>query len=198
MSSHHIVRDEQEPALLIINPNLNNVPMDSLLEWTPTVIVDARDVEKLLLQGFKLDVVIGGNKDLELIRELLTHQEPLKYLTKNKEENTLERALHFLLANNYNAVNIIGKWDSAFTKKLNPFTSKIDLVIYDNNLKWHYSKEHFKKWLSIGQSIVLWDEVDEIIFNNYQVATENNKFMPTQEGFIEISNQTGFWLGERI
>ncbi len=198
MSSHHIVRDEQEPTLLILDPNLVHIRVDNLLEWSPTVIVNATDVEKLLLHGFKLDIVIGRNKDLESIRELLTHQEPVKYLTINQDDKTLDQVLNFMITGHYKAVNVISKFDAPLAMKIESFISKIDVVIYDSQLKWHYSKGHFKKWIAIGQSIVLGNQVDEIIFNGEQLETNNNKFTPTREGFIEISSKTRFWLGECI
>ena len=46
MSSHHIVREKQEPALLVLG--LDDFPdelLGQLLEWSPTVIVTADTVE---------------------------------------------------------------------------------------------------------------------------------------------------------
>ena len=40
MSSHHIVRDDQEPALIIANgASCSNELLGQLLEWSPIVIV---------------------------------------------------------------------------------------------------------------------------------------------------------------
>ena len=56
MSSHHIVREKQEPALLVLG--LDNFPdelLGQLLEWSPTVITTSQTAEKLVVNGTKID-----------------------------------------------------------------------------------------------------------------------------------------------
>ena len=49
MSSHHIVRDDQEPALIIANgASCSNELMGQLLEWSPLVIVLDSAIERVL------------------------------------------------------------------------------------------------------------------------------------------------------
>ena len=43
MSSHHIVREKQEPALLVLGlNNFSTELLGQLLEWNPTVITTER------------------------------------------------------------------------------------------------------------------------------------------------------------
>ena len=59
MSSHHIVRDEQEPALIILSlKSVESAILDELLEWSPTVILPDHLIEEAAVLGFKFDVVI--------------------------------------------------------------------------------------------------------------------------------------------
>ncbi len=60
MSSHHIVRDDQEPALIIANgaacdPEL----LGQLLEWSPLVVVLDSAIERVIELGIKVDVLLG-------------------------------------------------------------------------------------------------------------------------------------------
>jgi thiamine pyrophosphokinase len=49
MSSHHIVRDDQEPALIIANgASCSEELMGQLLEWSPLVIVLDSAIERVL------------------------------------------------------------------------------------------------------------------------------------------------------
>ena len=49
MSSHHIVRDDQEPALIIANgASCSDELMGQLLEWSPLVIVLDSAIERVL------------------------------------------------------------------------------------------------------------------------------------------------------
>src|SRR6202012_5572544 len=58
-SSHHIVREKQEPALLILG--LDNFPdelLGQLLEWSPTVIVTPQTADKVHALEIKIDWLI--------------------------------------------------------------------------------------------------------------------------------------------
>ena len=60
MSSHHIVRDDQEPALIIANgaacqPEL----LGQLLEWSPLVVVLDSAMERVMELDIKVDVLLG-------------------------------------------------------------------------------------------------------------------------------------------
>ena len=60
MSSHHIVRDDQEPALIIANGLACNTELlGQLLEWSPLVIVLDAAIERVLDLGIKVDVLLG-------------------------------------------------------------------------------------------------------------------------------------------
>ena len=60
MSSHHIVRDDQEPALIIANGASCNIELlGQLLEWSPLVIVLDSAMERVLELGIKVDVLLG-------------------------------------------------------------------------------------------------------------------------------------------
>ena len=60
MSSHHIVRDDQEPALIIANgAECSNELLGQLLEWSPLVIVLDSAMERVVALGIKVDVLLG-------------------------------------------------------------------------------------------------------------------------------------------
>lgn len=55
MSSHHFVKENQEPALLILCTEA--IPFEKLqeiLEWSPTVITTEGCIEKVLGWGIKM------------------------------------------------------------------------------------------------------------------------------------------------
>ena len=60
MSSHHIVRDDQEPALIIANgASCSEELIGQLLEWSPLVIVLDSAMDRVLELGIKIDVLLG-------------------------------------------------------------------------------------------------------------------------------------------
>ena len=60
MSSHHIVREGQEPALIIANgESCSNELMGQLLEWSPLVLVLDGAITRVNELGIKVDVLLG-------------------------------------------------------------------------------------------------------------------------------------------
>ena len=55
MSSHHIVRDNQEPALVIANGEACSLAlMHELMEWAPKVVVLDGALPRVLELGLKI------------------------------------------------------------------------------------------------------------------------------------------------
>ncbi len=63
MSSHHIVREKQEPALLVLGlDSFSDELLGQLLEWSPTVIVTELTAERINAYGIKIDWIISNVK----------------------------------------------------------------------------------------------------------------------------------------
>ncbi|MEQ8925675.1 MAG: hypothetical protein RLO81_07650 [Fulvivirga sp.] len=198
MSSHHIVRDEQEPALLLLTENYPKELLGNLLEWSPTVIIDAELARTIGDATFKIDVVVGTESKLKEAKEFLQAQEPVKYLSKNEDEETLLQVLYFLAAANYRAVNILADISSSSIDKIQPLLPKLTIVFYSHGYKWYFVKDAgFKKWLKAGQKIKLFDTG---LLNDFKNLEDNNgKLIVKEDGQVELSvSIPGFWLGETI
>lgn len=198
MSSHHIVRDEQEPALLILNDHIDAELVGNLLEWSPTVIIDAKNASSLASHTFKIDVVIGTEDELAESKEKLAHMEPVKYLSKTEKDQTLLQTLYFLTAANYQAVNIIGKFDIKFTELLEPFLAKVTVVFYDTGIKWYRINDStFNKWLPKGQKIKFLEGSIPTSHNN--IEKKDNEWLVLNDGTVNLEfSEKGVWLGEAI
>ncbi len=60
MSSHHIIRDGQEPALIIANgESCSQNLLDQLLEWSPVVMVLDGAIDRVIPLGIKIDMLVG-------------------------------------------------------------------------------------------------------------------------------------------
>src|SRR5688572_18870164 len=94
MSSHHFVREGQEPALLILDP----VPVSlagPLLEWAPIIMVSGNALEEVLTWQIKIDIALTTPAKEEVTKEKLLSQAPIKVLSTHSEDD-LSAALHFL------------------------------------------------------------------------------------------------------
>lgn len=82
MSSHHFVKEQQEPALLLLDTaQLSYEQIAPLLEWVPTVLVAEPMVERVLSWGIKIDVILATREYQKAHFNLLEEQYPLRFLT---------------------------------------------------------------------------------------------------------------------
>lgn len=146
MSSHHIVREKQEPALLVLG--LNNFTEDhlgQLLEWSPTVIATAPVAEQLAIYGIKIDQVITNDA-----HEIT--QSHVKIIHPNNQ-TLLQAAFSYLLAQGYPAVNVVT--DELDLANYEYYAPHINLVIFYEGQRIYTIKSGFNKWKPAGETIDL-------------------------------------------
>ena len=163
MSSHHIVRDDQEPALIIANgascqPEL----LGQLLEWSPLVVVLDSAIERAMHLDIKIDVLLGDfdrDFDPEIYK---TKQYPLEIVhTPDQNKTDLEKALDYLIERKIPSVNIVwatGKRaDHTITNLTNivRYRDLIKIVILDDHSKIFLLPNKFEKWYTAGTPISL-------------------------------------------
>jgi len=154
MSSHHIVRDDQEPALIIANgAACSQDLLDQLLEWSPYIVVLDQAIERVIELNIKVDILIGDfDRDFDPTI-YLTKQYPLEIVHCPDQETTdLEKALNFLLTKGIKAANVIwatGKRaDHTFTNitTLVKYRDSMKIVILDDYSKIFRLPSTYKKW----------------------------------------------------
>jgi thiamine pyrophosphokinase len=176
MSSHHIIREKQEPALLVLGmDSFDDELLGQLLEWSPTVMVSGIMAEKLNAYGIKVDWIITDNSDADI-------QSDVKLLQVNNEP-LISSALKYLTLNNYPAVNVV-------TDELNlddylPFIDKINLVIFYNNQKIYPATSGFSKWKPAGEIIELLSTPTNLKINGLDKLSETS-FKTQHDGFFTL------------
>ncbi len=190
MSSHHIVREKQEPALLVLGmEQFTDELLGQLLEWSPTVLVTADTAEKLTTAGIKVDVVFGTDSKAD------TLQSDIKYI-RASDDSYLQTALSYLVANNYPAVNIVT--DSFLFDDYLAFADQINLVIYCADKKIYPVSSGFGKWKPAGELIYLMGPVDDLQTDGLQKSGAN-KYETIADGFFTLRfNQPILFIAENI
>jgi thiamine pyrophosphokinase len=189
MSSHHIVREKQEPALLVLG--LDNFPdelLGQLLEWSPTVIATADTVDDLTSREIKIDWIIAEHP-------AEVSQSDVKLMTA-ADGSLTNAALKFLSENGYPSVNIIT--DELTVDDYKPFVNLINLVIFYDHQKIYPVSSGFSKWEPAGEVIKLLNKGNNLIseglehINSYQYKT-------TKDGFFSLQFDDRFlFLAEDI
>jgi len=193
MSSHHIVRDDQEPALIIANgASCSFELLGQLLEWSPIVVVLDSAIERVLQLDIKVDVLLGDfDRDFnpEIYKE---KQYPLEIVhTPNQDKTDLEKALDYLIEKGHKAVNIVwatGKRaDHTITNITNiiRYRNKLKIVILDDHSKIFLLPNKFEKWYTANTPISL------IPIGKVSGITTQNLFYPLQNEELTIGYRTG-------
>ena len=189
MSSHHIVKEKQEPALYIHElDNFNEEYLGQLLEWSPTLIVLANEYEKVVSLGLKVDVIVGN---LEAGVEL---QENIRIIPQQK--NGIEDAIEFLVKEKYPAVNVISKI-SGFDD-LTCYLPDINLVLFTEKSKHFAIKSGFSVWKPAG-TIFLIDIIAYFEADNLMQQEEEGKFLVVEDGLVSFRFQAPYlFIGELL
>ena len=193
MSSHHIVRDDQEPALIIANgASCSEELMGQLLEWSPLVIVLDSAIERVLELGIKVDVLLGDFDRGFNPEYYLEKQYPLEIVhTPNQEKTDLEKAFDYLIDKGHKAVNVI--WATG-KRADHTITNITNIVAYRNQLKIVIIGDHSKvfllpnkydKWYIANTTLSL------IPIGKVSGITTKNLFYPLNNEELTIGYRTG-------
>ena len=193
MSSHHIVRDDQEPALIIANgASCNPELLGQLLEWSPLVIVLDSAMERVMKLDIKVDVLLGDfdrDFDANYYKE---QQYPIEIVhTPDQNKTDLEKAFDYLHQRNIPAVNVVwatGKrTDHTITNLTNivRYREKLKIVILDDHSKVFLLPKKFEKWYTANTPISL------IPIGNVTGIHSDNLFYPLQNDTLTIGYRTG-------
>jgi thiamine pyrophosphokinase len=211
MSSHHIVRDDQEPALIIANgATCSQELLGQLLEWSPFIIVLDSAIERVMELDLKIDVLLGDfdkNFDAEKYRE---SQYPIEIVhTPDQNKTDLEKAFDYLIARKIPAVNVVwatGKRaDHTITNLTNMvrYRDLLKIVIIDDHSKVFLLPKKFEKWYTANTIIsiipvgivsgittqnLFYPLQNESLTIGYRTGSSNHV---TQDGIVKIEHQTG-------
>lgn len=193
MSSHHIVRDDQEPALIIANgASCNPELLGQLLEWSPLVIVLDSAMERVMQLDIKVDVLLGDFDRGFDANYYKKKQYPIEIVhTPDQNKTDLEKAFDYLHQRNIPAVNVVwatGKrTDHTITNLTNivRYREKLKIVILDDHSKVFLLPKRFEKWYTANTPISL------IPIGNVTGIHSENLFYPLQNDTLTIGYRTG-------
>ena len=182
MSSHHIVREKQEPALYIHRlGNFEEELLGQLLEWSPSLIVNSTEFEKVLSLGLKVDMVINPD-------ESHVFQENTRLI--KTQNNDWTSVLEYLIAEQYPAVNLIDA--NGELKDLETFIPQINIVVFTETHKTYAIRTGFRVWKPAGSFFNIQTPAS---FTYSNLASENeNGFRVVNDGFVEFTFTSTYLL----
>ena len=197
MSSHHIVRDEQEPALLVIDTHsAGPTTLSGLLEWSPKVLALENTLASVAQWGIKVDIAVCYQENHKGYTTLLAHQAPVALIKPQPTEQLLDCALKHLINNNFHAVTVIAPFEAGLVHALAKYHNQLDITVIGKDFRWVYlSKGIFKKWLPQDEELKVWPQDLKLISEGVDTKKEDS-YVTHKDGFAKIQADAPFWLGE--
>ncbi|WP_343557645.1 thiamine pyrophosphokinase [Sphingobacterium sp.] len=191
MSSHHIVRENQEPALLIEDLSLiDEEDLGQLLEWSPTIVIEEETIDLLDARGYKFDIVFTKNS-------INGSQENLKVISYDID--FLKVAIEYLIAHHYKAVNIVT--EQLDINYYSPYLEQINIVLFSKGIRYYYVTTGFTKWKPAGERIQIEGlDADEKNTHEGLIKIGDNEYEMEKDGLfaLKFSQVKYILIGEKI
>lgn len=201
MSSHHIIREKQEPALVLHDlDNINMEYLGQLLEWSPTIVALEKCLEATDIEGIKVDYSIIHPTNLDKWQSTL-QQGPVTFSTSDSP--SIYDAIKLLTGKGHEAVNIIGDnltiedFKGIANAQLIPDISLIRatqkvLLQHSNSFKKWYTKGEKVQVLSLGNELAITSRGFES--NVQKLSGKTHEFQTCRDGEIELTSDSSSYL----
>jgi hypothetical protein len=196
MSSHHFVREGQEPAL-ILGDAFSQDHIAPLLEWAPVVITLPPAINSVLGCKMKTDVVIASDSREEEITKRFEFQMPVRVLT-SRPSDALAAAIDYIIQSGNHQANLWVADAEASFDAIRKYSDKISISIIDDKAKWSAIQSgKFRKWFPIHAAVRFHADA-QLLVSNGIISQEKDEIRVVEDGILEISSDRLFWVCEAI
>jgi hypothetical protein len=194
MSSHHFVKEGQEPAL-ILTDNIESDHIMSLLEWAPLVVVFENALDVALQWGFKTDVVVARQASLDVVTEKVAHQAPVKIISCLSEAEFMETTLALLISLQQRQVNIATENPEVYFELMGKYADRLEVSLVDEHIKWSLIPSgKFQKWFPGGTEILIRSNFD--FQTSVGIPGSRKELKIREDGIVSVNSAGIFWVGE--
>ncbi len=190
MSSHHFVREGQEPALLIIDA-IDDDNLMALLEWSPLVIVTSQALPRVESWGIRIDAVAVDPvaPSDAVVQEMLAGTATADVIT-DADPNAI---VHYLKEKGQVALQVIIHSPEQHLEHWN-VSMAFQISLLNHHMKWsRITNGRFEKWMT--ENAVLHYRGA----SNPQVsgAVSDGSVLETPTaGMVTVLAKGVFWVGE--
>ncbi|MEJ7645242.1 MAG: hypothetical protein WKF87_11645 [Chryseolinea sp.] len=199
MSSHHFVKEGQEPALLILDADLTDA-VASLLEWAPLVIVSSEALPNVLLWGIKIDIIIHHQDALLGETELLLKDHgPVSYLNCKERSEAFETTLMYLTETGQSTLNVVTSNTGPLFEQSHPFSQSILITIFEGCWKSSViTAGVYEKWLPERTILKVYQDeaLDSIELDG--LSGSGPEYEAESSGMVAIKSRRPFLVSEQF
>ncbi|MDH5399359.1 MAG: hypothetical protein OEX02_14505 [Cyclobacteriaceae bacterium] len=195
MSSHYIIRDHQEPALLLLQPlAVNHNIISGLLEWQPTIIIGECALEYVFDRHIKVDAAVVTHH-VNQFRKTIEYQTPVEIIPV-KNQTIYSKVNKYCNSKGLPGINIINHYDPLSSQELHKMSKNLSVSIYDGIMKYHLIRNGvFRKWTIPGKQYLLNSHICKI---SGLLRTGESTYRAKNYGNITVECNSEFWVGEVI
>ncbi len=198
MSSHHIVTENQEPAIIITDSEFDITVLEGLLEWGSKLIVVDSSLKKVVVDlGIKVDEVICRLQEVEKVKKLLEIQYPHYQLFVHEETTIEEIVCGYLNGQRNFSFNILTNNEGLITNT-NVYSGLKQIVVYQKKYRGNYVLKgaSFSKWFvkdSLLEVVSVGNREGKYHTSNLKSTTKGS-FKVIENGVAEIKANNGDFL----
>lgn len=196
VSSHHFVREGQEPALLIADAEADDQIM-SILEWSPLIMVTASALPKVVSWGIRIDAVFinasGGQPDEPMMRASLALADAGEII---RFANGLPEAVaSYLGKRSERGVQVIIKTPGNHLKDWE-LDRELSVTLIDPAHRWsRITSGHYEKWMP-GNSLLNVHGTSPMKVSGGELT--DGVIRTGRDGIVTIKSSAMFWVGETL
>jgi len=192
MSSHHFVREGQEPDVWILGNDLCLETLGTLLEWSPAVIAGENAVELLLSLRIKIDKVVTKTQTTEL-KQLLEACYPVEWIAAEPRQYLLDSIMQYR-----KPVYLLGQNDKEISALYNDMVpaARNFLVAISVKRKWISPADGWKKWVAQGARLILTEDLQTWKISG-EIALENHQLISLKDQVL-VFEHVGGLIGEYL
>ena len=195
MSSHHFVKEGQEPALFILDP-VDFELAGPFLEWAPLVMVSEYALDEVLLWGIKIDGALMPEGD-DATEEKLGAQAPIEIIRLHPGASLIKQVFDYLIKKKQTGVNVLTARPEIVFADAEMVAKQLHVSIVDNTTRWvGISTGRFEKWLTMNTPIVIRKSHQNQSMTIRGLNEKNGHFECANEGVISVVSDHFFWIAE--
>jgi thiamine pyrophosphokinase len=197
MSSHHIVRDNQEPALLLATGQYSEKHLGQLLEWSPVLGVMEHALPAVLSAGLKVDAVFCRPALAEVLEESLSYQRPISIVPCGED---YEAILHWFWLRKHHDLTVVcdlqGGEVPVFFENAREKEAAPAIILISENWRGHLHKgQMWEKWLPEGQLIKTSCPAESAENALYE---PNRGYTALKSGMVRLNFSRETWIFEPV
>lgn len=184
MSSHHFVKEGQEPTVWVLGNQYQEEVLGQLLEWSPTVVTTNDAIEKLFSLQIKIDKVFTENNNQQE-QEFYTAHYPMEWVTTDLIQNELIEDL----ATKRTVVYVVGLHPTLLQELIDTIPKKLlgYVVGVSKNEKWVCPTKKWSKWLAKDSKFRLTGSMDDWEIKG-AVTQQEGDFISKEDQLLLLEN----------